>query len=1243
MINKYFIYFATMVLSAVLHQTWSQSQQHVWYFGNQKIDFTQSPLQIENIPSMGNITPQFVSDGAHDEYGRMVMNIVDDKVYNKFGGLIDYLESDLYSTPENVIIPYPASTCKYIILSTYNYSGASTITYSNVVDLAANNFLGSMSTSWSESSSGTLFRDIVVGKLNSNNERNFYLIDVINSQSAGSNVKLRKYKISNSGAISLESTNLISQLILSNTSPNPNFSWYLTDVELSNDGQKIHFVNGSNKIYTIDLSTNSFGYFSSAKNTLTSIELTPNGRIFFSHNQGIGYTNLVTEDDFGYNILTANSRLELTFENSKILAINNSGQCHIISDINNSLPVSPSLLFAGNQFSTVNVGIDGQTGLAHIPKQIDGEDYVEKYANGSSAGCCTFDEGIAATNITINGSTTWSQYNNYVVSGTIDIASGTLTIDDSEIHFGPNGKVIIRPGAKLILNQSTLTSTNCESLWRGIELQGNAGLSQDANIQGEITMDYSTISNAQQGISVYGLNGNQIDWSKTGGIIDAENSYFLNNWKDVAFLSYTFLNKSRFINTKFQTNASLFNNVHPVWHVTMYDVNGINFLGCEFSNSNQNLTSFHRGSGIKSIDSRYLVTGLCPGGVNANGGCPSLIRSKFNNLDFGIDATATNQNQTVEVSFSDFDKVIRGIALTGIDNSPIHNNNIHLTGTLPSTNLTDLVGIHVISCETHSIENNSIFSTNNNLKSYGIIVDNSNLNGTSDAFNQVYRNNLHNLTYGITANKTNAKIQDNSNLAHFGEVIPFTGLVFKCNHFFNSTISDITATGPVAVLQGTTAAQAHDPANNIFSEIPSQQADFWYSPLDQNLYYYYETSTNPSSRTEPYTTLYNPANTSLNVIGTTFNYTESCPNKIYPFVTADLVELKDDYVDKIGHYTDSIDGGDTDMLLQIIEQETPQVVYNLLNPLSGRLSDIVLRSLIDEIPRIPSGIVNSILIDNAPLTESVKLAVELSNLPVYYKTQLLSLNGVSPFDLLIQQLSFNKKGLELVGTELYRKIMNDTSVVNKLDTLVSLLDDKLNAEELLRFKIEYYIIVNDYTSSANLLNQYISTFDNSIYEDFQSLLIEKINQPGKILGALSDSNTVVDLQTLISNAPSSREAQTAIKLFEFILNQDVYSDIDEINYIKSMKAVSESIQQLTEISLSVFPNPTTDFISFDLGLVDEDQASVVIYNLDGKKVFEGNFKANNSFLNTEDFKSGIYILNVTYSNGVKAMAQFTKI
>jgi hypothetical protein len=56
-------------------------------FGNQKIDFTK-PLQDiepELIPEMSNITPQFANDGVHDQQGRMVMNITDDKIYNKFG------------------------------------------------------------------------------------------------------------------------------------------------------------------------------------------------------------------------------------------------------------------------------------------------------------------------------------------------------------------------------------------------------------------------------------------------------------------------------------------------------------------------------------------------------------------------------------------------------------------------------------------------------------------------------------------------------------------------------------------------------------------------------------------------------------------------------------------------------------------------------------------------------------------------------------------------------------------------------------------------------------------------------------------------------------------------------------------------------------------------------------------------------------------------------------------------------
>lgn len=1244
--KKYVLYFASLVLSTALQQTWSQSQQHVWYFGNQKIDFTKPTLQIEEIPNMGNITPQFLSDGVHNEQGKMVMNIVDDKVYNSVGGLIGYLDSDLFSTPENVIIPFPGSTCKFIVLSTMNSTGNLVNTNSNIVDLAANNNQGSMSTDLILSSSNANYRDIVVGNLNVNNERLFYTIDVNKTAPSGSNVQLRKYKISNTGQITLENSNILGNLVLSNTSSDPAIARYITDSELSLDGQTIHLVNGSNKIYSINLSSSPISYstFVSTYSVITSIERTPGGRIFFSHSEGIDYLDLFTlqeSNNYFHNNLAENNALELTSNNS-ILGVNIEGKCNLILFPDNSATFSIDI-FHLHPIPVLNAGIDGYTNLVHIPKQIDGENYIAKYANGSSNGCCTVDAGIDLVNLEISSTTTWSQTAPLVISGIIDIQSGTLLINQTEIHFTPQGKIIVRPGAKLKLENSTLTSTNCGVLWQGIELQGDANDSQDYFAQGEVNMGNSTIENALQGISVYGLYNNQIDWSKTGGKVISNNSTFRNNWKDVAFLSYSYPNKSQFNNTKFITSQALNNGLNPGWHVTMYDVSGVLFSGCEFTNSNSNSLVFQRGSGIKSIDSKFKVTGLCSPALPSSGPCQNFTFSSFNNLDFGIDATATNQNQTVEVSYSNFEEVIRGIALTGIDYSPIYENTIHLISSPVPSNLDAAVGIHVMSCESHSIENNSIYGSNTNTDLFGIVIDNSNLGGLSDVCNQVYRNDLHNLTYGITANKTNAKIQDNSNLEHFGEVIPFTGLVFKCNRFFESKVSDITATGPVAVHQGSTATFSHDPANNLFSENPSQEADFWYVPLDQNLFYYFEQSTNPSERTEPYTTLFNPSNTTLSPMSTSFNYTNSCPTKKYPFGTQVLINLKDVYADNVTQYSDSIDGGNPTLLIQAIQNDDAQAVYYQLEPLAGKLSNDVLRTLIDELPRIPAGVINSVLMNNTPLTQEVKSAVENSGLPSYYKSQLLSATGISPFDMLIQELSFNKKELDLVGNEIYRKIIADSSISNKLDTLIVLFGNKMNEEEILRFKIEFYISQNDQTAASNLLGEYNSTFDNSVYEGFQSILIQKLNEPGKILGALSDSSTANNLQSLISNDPTSREAITAVKLFEFLLNQEVYNDIDQINYLKSMTALSESIQKMNEITFNVFPNPTTDFISFDLGLAELDQADIEIVNIEGKVVFKGVFKANNSFLNVEDFDSGIFIMNVTYMNGVKAQTQFTKL
>jgi hypothetical protein len=1225
-----------MVLSAVLQQTWSQSQQHVWYFGNQKIDFTQPTLHIENIPSMGNITPQFLSDGAHDEYGRMVMNIVDDKVYNKFGGLIDYLESDLYSTPENVIIPYPASTCKYIILSTYNYSGASTITNSNVVDLAANNYLGSMSTSWSESSSGTLYRDIVVGKLNSNNERNFYLIDVTNSQSAGSNVKLRKYKISNSGVISLESTNWLTGLSLFDTSSDPNISRYITDAEITADGQFINIVNGSNKIYSIDVLSSALNYssFTSSYSEITSLERTSGGRIFFSHSDGIDFLELSTLNEsnhFIFNPIAKNCALELTYNNS-IIAINKNGKVHLITDINNT-PSFDLSIFDYDPIDVLNCGIDGSTQLAHIPKQIDGEDYVAKYANGSSAGCCTFDEGINVTNVTFNSGGSWNQLNGYLISGTVEIASGTFNIVDSEIHFGPNGKIIIHPGAKLVVQNSTLRSGNCGDFWKGIELQGNAGAPQNFFSQGQLIIDQSVIENALQGVSVYGTLGSQIDWSKTGGIIKSTNSTFKNNWKDVAFLSYTFPNDSRFTETEFITTQTLKNGVDPGWHVTMYDVNGVIFEGCEFRNTVPQASNFHKGSGIKSIDSKFSLTGLC-----VSSPCQNIIHSSINNLDFGVDATGSNLNQAVDVSFVNFTNVIRGIQLTGTRNSRVIENNIQLNNSL---NLNDeVVGIHLISCEKHEVENNMIDSQNGIVTSWGIIIDNSNLGGISKATNLVYRNELHNLTYGITTFNENAALATNNGVS---TVVPGTGLVFKCNRFYNGDISDITAIGAVAINQGICNSLLHDPSNNVFSENPTSQADIWYMSNNYNMRYFYDYSSNPAFRTEPMSNLYNAANTDLFACDNIFKYSESCPSNNYELLTTTLINLKDNYITEIEHYTDSIDGGDQSFLLQAINVEDPTVVYALLTPLQGRLSDEVLISLINEVPRIPYGVANDILVQNSPLSEKVKLELESSSFPSYYKVQLLSVSGLSPFDQLISELAFYKHEVSLMDNELYNRIIQDTTIINKLDTITNVILNDLSEEEKLRFLLEFNIANQEQNNADSLFYVYTNNYSNYVYSVFQELMIEKMNQPGKLLAALSDTNVNNQLVNLIVSNPDSREAKIASKLFEFLISQEVYSDIDEINYIKSMNIISENMRPKIDLSLEVFPNPTTDIISLNLGLVDNDEALIEIVSLEGKLVFKDTFKANNTFVDVKDLDNGNYIIKVTYKNGIKSKAQFTKL
>jgi len=382
---------------------------------------------------------------------------------------------------------------------------------------------------------------------------------------------------------------------------------------------------------------------------------------------------------------------------------------------------------------------------------------------------------------------TWD--NDIFIKEDLEIETGGVLTINSRVHIAADKKIIVKPGGKLIINNGILTNAKgCNnSLWQGIELQGNSSLSQlTPGAQGQVILkNGAVIENAMDGITTIANveDMSSWDWSKTGGIIKAENSTFRNCRRGIQFLTYNNVhptlgsnlpNLSTIRNCTFETTTDLPDGIMPYAFISMNEVNGVKLYGNTFQNTNPNANWFTLGMGIYSINASYLVDQIC---LSPTIPCSNAQKSQFINLHYGIRSTATPGLKAVTVKNSVFDLCHFGVYFSGLEYPTVINNDFIVDDfSFHMLKNEYAYGLYLNQCNGYKVENNNFHSPNLLERGWtGIYVNNSNTGNGANSSNEIYRNTFSDLYSGIVAlNDNDGPLQSD-------------GLRFNCETFTGNT------------------------------------------------------------------------------------------------------------------------------------------------------------------------------------------------------------------------------------------------------------------------------------------------------------------------------------------------------------------------------------------------------------------------------------------------------------------------
>ncbi|MBA3663793.1 MAG: T9SS type A sorting domain-containing protein [Bacteroidetes bacterium] len=427
----------------------------------------------------------------------------------------------------------------------------------------------------------------------------------------------------------------------------------------------------------------------------------------------------------------------------------------------------------------------------------------------------------AMPSITINNNKTYNTPQ-YFLTDIIVPAGVKLTISNTNVKMGAGTSIIVQPGGRLDILNSTIEGYCDKNMWKHILAEGISNLPQTYNSgtgfypnHGYVFINNSTIKDAGQAAVT----------AENGGVVYANASNFINNRKGLEFHIYNYVNnQSKAVSCVFETNANLKDPNQTIdSHVTAWAVDGIKFFGCTFKNtapagSNGN----NLGNGVYSIDAFYTIDNAC-------GGCgtqPATTgRSLFYNLNYGVYAqTGVSSLKTLNIINADFNLCSRGAYIKTIDFAKVQYCNftnivpepIFTLINLPYYNST--YGLYFDNCQNYFCENNSFKGTRTPGLNVGLIVNNANANATRAYY----------------CDFTNLKVASAAYYDNYGAGV---GLKFNCNKYsangYDVGILGITPTTDIDNVQGFYNVSNPNPQNlvrNLYSATCASGANNqWYN------------------------------------------------------------------------------------------------------------------------------------------------------------------------------------------------------------------------------------------------------------------------------------------------------------------------------------------------------------------------------------------------------------------------------